>query len=170
MLLLSLLLIPVLGIYLIFSTTSYRSTSHIITYNDFVNEYTNNNIYYKKIALVSSIINFIISLIIYISFDFSSNQFQFVSSLCDMGGDYSLFLGVDGLSIYFVVRPLINITEPGQLGPTTGLLLCKPTNLPKNERTWGLEHVSKVLKEVKYILLRGKVHLTHALTILLSQD
>jgi len=56
----------------------------------------------KLIALGTSILNLIISLIIYISFDFSSNQFQFVSplgetSLC------SLDIGVDSLSLYFVL-------------------------------------------------------------------
>lgn len=73
---------------------------------------SNNNTYYKRIALGTSIINLIISLIIYISFDFSSNQIQFVTYGGEMGG-YSLYLGVDGLSIYFVVRPLIDVeTSP----------------------------------------------------------
>lgn len=166
MLLSSLLLIPILGIFLIYSTTSYRSTRQFISSND-GSEY-NNNIYYKIIALGSSIINLIISLIIYISFDFSNNQFQFVQEDYDMSY-FDIYLGIDGLSIYFVVRLLINI-EPGSIKPTTRLALYKPTNLPKNERTWGLEHVSKVLKGVKYMLLRGEVLLSHALIILLSQD
>nr|ATI20199.1 NADH dehydrogenase subunit 4 [Juglanconis oblonga]ATI20361.1 NADH dehydrogenase subunit 4 [Juglanconis oblonga]ATI20446.1 NADH dehydrogenase subunit 4 [Juglanconis juglandina] len=68
---------------------------------NYYNNY-NNNLYYKTIALGTSIINLIISLIIYISFDFSSNQFQFVTSLSDMG-NYSLYMGIDGLSIYFVL-------------------------------------------------------------------
>jgi hypothetical protein len=56
----------------------------------------------KLIALGTSILNLIISLIIYISFDFSSNQFQFVSSLGDTSL-CSLDIGVDSLSIYFVL-------------------------------------------------------------------
>ena len=96
MLLSSLLLIPILGIFLIYSTTSYKK---LALDNTTLHE---NNTYYKRIALGTSIINLIISLIIYISFDFSSNQFQFVSSLSDMSF-YCLDIGVDGLSIYFVL-------------------------------------------------------------------
>ena len=96
MLLSSLLLIPILGIFLIYSTTSYKKLTL-----DSTTPYEN-NIYYKKIALGTSIINLIISLIIYISFDFSSNQFQFVSSLSDTSF-YSLYIGVDAQSIYFVL-------------------------------------------------------------------
>jgi len=56
----------------------------------------------KLIALGTSILNLIISLIIYISFDFSSNQFQFVSSLGETSL-CSLDIGVDSLSLYFVL-------------------------------------------------------------------
>lgn len=103
MLLSSLLLIPVLGIFLIYSTTSYEKL--VLNNTTFhVNNTTQqgNNTNYKIITLGTSIINLIISLIIYISFDFSSNQFQFVSSLSDMSF-YCLDIGVDGLSIYFVL-------------------------------------------------------------------
>lgn len=164
MLLTSLLLIPILGIFFIYSTTSYgggilalgNTTQH------------ENNRYYKQIALGASIINLIISLILYITFDFSSNQFQFVQEHYDMSY-FEIYLGVDGLSIYFVVRPLID-NEPGQLRPITGLMLYKPTNLSRNKRTWGVEHVSKAWKIGKCILSKGKVILNHAPTILLSQD
>lgn len=96
MLISSLLLIPILGMFLISSTTSYKKLALDNTTQD------ENNTYYKRIALGISIINLIISLIIYISFDFSSNQFQFVSSLCDTSL-YCLCIGVDTQSIYFVL-------------------------------------------------------------------
>lgn len=96
MLLSSLLLIPILGIFLIYSTTSYKK---LALDNTTLHE---NNTYYKIIALGTSIINLIISLIIYISFDFSSNQFQFVQEHYDMSF-FDLYLGIDGLSIYFVL-------------------------------------------------------------------
>ncbi len=96
MLISSLLLIPILGIFLIYSTTSYQNLALDNTTQH------ENNTYYKRIALGTSIINLIISLIIYISFDFSSNQFQFVSSLCETSF-YCLYIGVDTQSIYFVL-------------------------------------------------------------------
>ena len=69
MLLLSLLLIPLIGIFIII--TNLHSL--------FISLYSN---YYlkltKSIALSASIINFIVSLLIFIFFDFSYNQFQYL--------------------------------------------------------------------------------------------
>jgi NADH-ubiquinone oxidoreductase chain 4 len=93
MLLSSLLLIPLIGIFLISSTISYESATIKTTY-------------YKSIAFIASIINLAISLIIYILFDFSSNQFQFVQEHHDISF-FDLYLGVDGISIYFVLLTTI---------------------------------------------------------------
>jgi NADH-ubiquinone oxidoreductase chain 4 len=93
MLLSSLLLVPLVGIFLISSTISYESTTIKTTY-------------YKNIAFIASIVNLIISLIIYILFDFSSNQFQFVQEHHDISY-FDLYLGVDGISIYFVLLTTI---------------------------------------------------------------
>ena len=93
MLLSSLLLVPLVGIFLISSTISYESTTIKTTY-------------YKNIAFIVSIVNLIISLIIYILFDFSSNQFQFVQEHHDISY-FDLYLGVDGISIYFVLLTTI---------------------------------------------------------------
>nr|YP_009262135.1 NADH dehydrogenase subunit 4 [Chrysoporthe deuterocubensis]AMX22210.1 NADH dehydrogenase subunit 4 [Chrysoporthe deuterocubensis] len=76
-----------------------------VDYGIVVGEY-NNNVYYKIIAFGTSVINLIISLIIYISFDFSSNQFQFVQEHYDMSY-FDIYLGIDGLSIYFVLLTTI---------------------------------------------------------------
>ena len=51
-------------------------------------------------------INLIISLIIFILFDFSTNQFQFVQEYHQISS-YDFYLGVDGLSIYFVLLTTI---------------------------------------------------------------
>jgi len=91
--LVSLLLIPIVGIFLISSTISYESDN--IKAN-----------YYKSIAFITSIINLIISLIIYILFDFSSNQFQFVEEYYDLSF-FDVYLGIDGISIYFVLLTTI---------------------------------------------------------------
>lgn len=90
MLLFSLLITPIIGIFVISSTISYKRSDKI------------NNIFYKNVAFISTIINLVISLIIYILFDFSSNQFQFVQEHYNLSY-FDIFLGVDGISIYFVL-------------------------------------------------------------------
>ena len=62
--------------------------------------------YYKKIAFLTTIVNLIVSLIIYMLFDFSNNQFQFIQENLDLSF-YDIYLGVDGLSIYFVLLTTI---------------------------------------------------------------
>jgi NADH:ubiquinone oxidoreductase subunit 4 (subunit M) len=93
--LLSLLLIPLIGIFIISTTISYElsfsSIKHI-----------------KIIALSASVINFFISLIIFILIDFSTNQFQFVQEYHQINS-YDFYLGVDGLSIYFILLTTIII-------------------------------------------------------------
>jgi NADH-ubiquinone oxidoreductase chain 4 len=56
----------------------------------------------KFIALTTSILNFFISLVIFILFDFSTNQFQFVQEYHEISS-FDFYLGVDGLSIYFIL-------------------------------------------------------------------
>jgi NADH:ubiquinone oxidoreductase subunit 4 (subunit M) len=93
MLLTSLLIIPILGIFTISTGISY--------------ELTNVNIKrIKTIALSTSIVNLFISLIVFIMFDFSSNQFQFVQEYHEIGS-FDFYLGLDGLSIYFVLLTTI---------------------------------------------------------------
>ena len=62
--------------------------------------------YYKKIAFITTILNLIVSLIIYMLFDFSNNQFQFIQANLDLSF-YDIYLGVDGVSIYFVLLTTI---------------------------------------------------------------
>jgi NADH-ubiquinone oxidoreductase chain 4 len=95
MLLLLLLMVPLLGIFAISTSISYELTSL-------------NIIRMKGIALITSLINLFISLIVFILFDFSTNQFQFVQEYHQISY-YDLYLGVDGLSIYFVLLTTIII-------------------------------------------------------------
>jgi len=93
MLLTLLLLTPMLGIFTISTGMSYELSSlHIRRI--------------KKIALSTSIINLFISLIVFILFDFSSNQFQFVQEYHEISS-FDFYLGLDGLSIYFVMLTTI---------------------------------------------------------------
>jgi NADH-ubiquinone oxidoreductase chain 4 len=91
--LLSLLFIPIIGIFLIFTTISYNLTDKNIKY-------------IKCIALTSCIINLIISLIIFMTFDFSNNQFQFIQEYHKINY-FDFYLGIDGLSIYFILLTTI---------------------------------------------------------------
>jgi NADH-ubiquinone oxidoreductase chain 4 len=66
----------------------------------------------KLIALGVSILTFILSLLAFIMFDFSTNNFQFVVEYHKISY-FDFYLGVDGLSMYFVL--LTTIIIPGSL-------------------------------------------------------
>nr|YP_009437839.1 mitochondrially encoded NADH dehydrogenase 4 [Fusarium commune]AKK32457.1 NADH dehydrogenase subunit 4 [Fusarium oxysporum]QFQ51584.1 NADH dehydrogenase 4 [Fusarium oxysporum f. sp. lactucae]QJQ35602.1 NADH dehydrogenase subunit 4 [Fusarium foetens]QTK22415.1 NADH dehydrogenase subunit 4 [Fusarium oxysporum f. sp. albedinis]UPW99716.1 NADH dehydrogenase subunit 4 [Fusarium verticillioides]UPW99733.1 NADH dehydrogenase subunit 4 [Fusarium oxysporum f. sp. nelumbicola]SMH63726.1 mitochondri len=91
MLLSSLITIPVLGTIVVASIGSYKKNSELYT---------------KTIALTSSIINLIISLVMFILFNNSSNQFQYVQEHYNVQL-FDIYLGVDGISIYFILLTTI---------------------------------------------------------------
>lgn len=91
MLLSSLLLIPLIGIFIITSVS---------------NDSSKENVFIKKIALTTSLVNLVLSLIVYTLFDFSSNQYQFVQEHYDLSF-FDLYLGIDGISMYFVLLTTI---------------------------------------------------------------
>jgi len=86
--LLLLLLVPLVGIFIISSRSFATADLHS-------NEM-------KFIGLATTIVSLLISLVVWVLFDFSSNQFQFVQE-CYGSSQYSIYLGVDGISIYFVL-------------------------------------------------------------------
>jgi len=88
MLLSSLLTIPLIGTIIVSSLDSYKNTS------------------IKSIALITSIINLILSLVIFILFNSSTNQFQFIQEHYNVQL-FDIYLGVDGISIYFVLLTTI---------------------------------------------------------------
>lgn len=86
--LISLLLLPILGIFYIVNISVDSSDINI-----------------KKIkvtGLVVSLINLLLCLLIFIVMHFSSNQFQFVQEYHEIS-NYDLYLGLDGLCIYFLL-------------------------------------------------------------------
>jgi NADH:ubiquinone oxidoreductase subunit 4 (subunit M) len=93
MLLITLLVIPLLGIFIISTGMTYEPSSVETTR-------------IKKIALSTSIVNLLLSLVVFILFDFSSNQFQFVQEYHKISS-FDFYLGLDGLSIYFVLLTTI---------------------------------------------------------------
>jgi NADH:ubiquinone oxidoreductase subunit 4 (subunit M) len=96
MLLTLLLIIPLIGIFSISTGISYE-----------IRNFTDAAIKrIKTIGLTTSIINLFISLVVFILFDFSSNQFQFVQEYHQISS-YDFYLGLDGLSVYFVILTTI---------------------------------------------------------------
>jgi NADH:ubiquinone oxidoreductase subunit 4 (subunit M) len=87
-----LLLIPLIGISFIVVESNYGVLI--------------NNLRIKSIALFTSIINLIISLIMFILFDFSGKQFQFIEEQYQINY-FDIYLGIDGLSVYFVLLTTI---------------------------------------------------------------
>ena len=102
MILLILLVLPLLGIFIIATNLlGYINNKNL---NNLNTQLTLKNI--KMVGLISSIVNLIISLIIFITFDFSSNQYQFVQEYHEWN-NFNIYLGVDGISIYFVLLTTI---------------------------------------------------------------
>lgn len=89
MLLSLLLIIPLLGVFTISTGISYNLSDLNIRR-------------IKKIALTASIVNLFLSFLIFILFDASSNQFQFVQEYHEISS-FDFYLGLDGLSVYFVL-------------------------------------------------------------------
>lgn len=92
MLLTSLLLIPLAGIFMISAMPD--NNSYLALKQS------------KVIALATSIFNLFISLVVFILFNFSTNQFQFVQEYHKINS-FDFYLGVDGISIYFVLLTTI---------------------------------------------------------------
>jgi len=98
MLLMLLLLVPITGVFLITTTMSSNESDQSST-----------NLNLKRIkvtGLITSIVNLFISLIVFLLFNFSSNQFQFVQEYHSISS-FDFYLGVDGISIYFVLLTTI---------------------------------------------------------------
>jgi NADH-ubiquinone oxidoreductase chain 4 len=95
MFLLLLVLIPLIGIFILSAALTYNITAR-------------NTKLLKITALTITIVDLIISLVIYILFDCSSKQFQFVQEHYQVSY-FDFYLGIDGLSIYFVLLTTIII-------------------------------------------------------------
>jgi NADH-ubiquinone oxidoreductase chain 4 len=90
----------------------------------------------KLIALTTSILNLFISLIIFTLFDFSTNQFQFVQEYHNINY-FDFYLGIDGLSIYFVLLTTIII----------------PISLLSNWKSMDLEYYFIIILLLESLLL-----------------
>jgi NADH-ubiquinone oxidoreductase chain 4 len=87
MLLLSLIIVPILGIFIVSALSSFIIEKDAIL---------------KKSALAITLLNLILSLVMFLLYDNSNKNFQFVQEHFEV--NYcEFFLGVDGLSVYFIV-------------------------------------------------------------------
>ena len=98
MLLSSLIIIPIIGIFII-SLFDKDNTN-----TEYSNTYYNTRI--KSIALITSLLNLIVSFVIFILFNFSNNNFQIVHEHYNIQL-YDIYFGIDGISIYFVLLTTI---------------------------------------------------------------
>lgn len=70
---------------------------------------SNSNLNFKEIKIISlntCIINMLISIVIFIMFDFSENEYQFVQEYHKID-NYNIYLGIDGINIYFILLTTI---------------------------------------------------------------
>jgi len=65
-----------------------------------------NNEKIKEIGLISTLVSLIISLIIFILFDFSNIDYQFVQEIRKIEG-INMYMGIDGISIHFIILTTI---------------------------------------------------------------
>ena len=91
--LLTLVIIPLIGIFIISAILSYDLTRLNVKI-------------LKSTALAITILDLIVSLVIFILFDSSSKQLQFVQEHYEISY-FDFYLGIDGLSIYFVLLTTI---------------------------------------------------------------
>lgn len=61
-----------------------------------------NKLKMKRVTLITMLINFIISIYIWLEFDSNTNQYQFVYEFIDLSYCH-LNIGIDGISLYFVL-------------------------------------------------------------------
>lgn len=88
-----LLMIPLIGILMV----------SVVPLSGKVVGYTSCNLNkIKTIGLSTSMINLLVSIIVFMFFNFSSNQFQFVQEYYKIS-NFDFYLGVDGISMYFVL-------------------------------------------------------------------
>ena len=97
--LLSLLIIPIIGLFLIFNPISYDENTNNIYNKERASKML---IHSKNITLIVTGINLLLSLIIFAIFNFSVQEFQFVQEHYNISS-FDIYLGIDGISIYFIL-------------------------------------------------------------------
>ena len=131
------LIIPILGSLILLLVDRFEKKIDL-NYNENVILSTNtvqdnsinlekNNLRLKQIALTTSLINFFISLFIWLNFDSSTSQYQFVFEFNSLNL-FDLNFGIDGISLYFVLLTTF-VTPIALLSNYTNILEPENKNL-----------------------------------------
>ena len=83
-----LMIVPMIGAFFVWMVRSDGET-------------TNNNI--RIITLITTLVTFVMSLVVWAGFDNASSDFQFVENASWFGDTINYHLGVDGISLLFVI-------------------------------------------------------------------
>ncbi len=83
----SLILLPTIGALFLFFTKDKEG----------------NNLTAKYVSLFTSVVNFLISIYLWVSFDQSTSNFQFIEDRTWIEGFINYKVGVDGISILFII-------------------------------------------------------------------
>ena len=83
----SLILLPVIGTLFLF----------------FTKDKDGNNLTAKYVSIFTTVVNFLISIYLWISFDQSTSNFQFIEDREWINGFINYKVGVDGISILFII-------------------------------------------------------------------
>ena len=89
------IIIPILGSLALLGININNVSNNSISFN-------NSQIKLKQVALITSLINFFISLLIWFNFDSNISQYQFVLEIKQLEL-FDLNFGIDGISLYFVL-------------------------------------------------------------------
>ena len=63
----------------------------------------------RQIALATTVITFAVSLLLWVNFDYETSSFQFVEKYDWAGGIMSYQVGVDGISMLFIILSTFQI-------------------------------------------------------------
>ena len=83
----SLILLPTIGAIFLF----------------FTKDNNGNNLTAKYVSLFTSIVNFLISIYLWVSFDQTTSNFQFIEDRTWIEGFVNYKVGIDGISILFII-------------------------------------------------------------------
>jgi NADH-ubiquinone oxidoreductase chain 4 len=89
------IIIPILGSLALLFININNVSNNSLSFN-------NSQIKLKQVALITSLINFFISLLIWFNFDSNISQYQFVLEIKQLEL-FDLNFGIDGISLYFVL-------------------------------------------------------------------
>lgn len=57
----------------------------------------------RAVALFASLVTFVVSLVLWIDFDYTTANFQFVEDFAWLGGTVHYRMGIDGISMLFII-------------------------------------------------------------------